>query len=252
MYLTGDGGGKFVSFCCDVRMSSSAAAADGGFDIRLRPGFTLLMVAPSTGGKTYYCYRLLMEINELAVSPVTRLGIFFKVHQPIYDRMRQDLPFPVELFNELPTEEVVRPRAEREQESGGSYCLVVDDFGAAGVNQYMVDYARVHSHHYNSPLICLVQTLFAKSPLYREFTLNMRYYVVFPNPRDKSGFLYLARQLSPSHWRAVVGIFEAITSVPFNPMWIDMTQECPPELRYRSHMLRSDIPRGVQVWVPNK
>ena len=72
--------------------------------------------------------------------------------------------------------------------------------------------------------------------------MNTHYLVLFKNPRDKSQVNYLARQIEPrSHnWRAFIELYENATKRPHGYLFIDLTQECPDEDRYRTNILPSD------------
>ena len=68
----------------------------------------------------------------------------------------------------------------------------------------------------------------------RNVDLNTEYVVLFRNPRDKSQFGHLARQLEPKHSKALVDA----TSRPYSLILVDLKPYTPEALRYRSNSLQ--------------
>ena len=70
----------------------------------------------------------------------------------------------------------------------------------------------------------------------RNVHLNTEYVVSFRNPRDKSKFAHLARQLEPKRSKAFVDA----TSRPYLQLLVDLKPHTPDALRYRSNSLQLD------------
>ena len=67
-------------------------------------------------------------------------------------------------------------------------------------------------------------------------SLNTHYYVIFKNPRDKTQFQSIARQIRARNVKPLTDIFEAATEKPFSYLFLDLTQECPDSFRFRSNL----------------
>jgi len=67
--------------------------------------------------------------------------------------------------------------------------------------------------------------------------------VILKNPRDKSQIEFLARQVFPRHPKTLVKIFEAATEKPHSYLFLDLTQECPDNYRFRSNLF--DKPMNI-------
>ena len=50
-----------------------------------------------------------------------------------------------------------------------------------------------------------------------------------------------ARQIRPRKWKTLIEIFLHATSEPYHYLFLDFTQECPEELRFRSNILGTPI-----------
>ena len=75
----------------------------------------------------------------------------------------------------------------------------------------------------------------------RNVHLNTEYVVLFCNPRDKSQFGHLARQLEPKHSKALVDAYVDATSRPCSHLLVDLKPHTPDALRYRSNSLQLNL-----------
>ena len=64
-------------------------------------------------------------------------------------------------------------------------------------------------HHQNLSVILILQSLYCQGKVMRNVDLNTEYVLLFHNPRDKSQFGHLARQLEPKHPKALVDAYVA-------------------------------------------
>ena len=74
----------------------------------------------------------------------------------------------------------------------------------------------------------------------RNVHLNTEYVVLFSNPRDKSQFGHLARQLKPKHSKTLVDAYMDETSRPYSHHLVNLKPHTPDALRYRSDSLQLD------------
>ena len=92
------------------------------------------------------------------------------------------------------------------------------------------------AHHKPCFIIFIMQNLFPPGREARTRSLNTHYLVIFKNPRDKSQVEFLARQVLPRNPKVLIQIFETATEKPHSYLFLDLTQECPERLRFRSHL----------------
>ena len=83
------------------------------------------------------------------------------------------------------------------------------------------------------------QRMFDNNKSFMQISRNSDYFVVFKNPRDASEIGRLAQQLTPGK-RSLLGIYEEATGDPFSYLFIDLTQECSPAVKYTSHLFNEN------------
>ena len=74
----------------------------------------------------------------------------------------------------------------------------------------------------------------------RNALINKECMVLFNNPRDKSQFGHLTRQLKPKHSKARVDAYVDATSRPYSHLLVDLKPHTPDALCYRSNSLHMD------------
>ena len=103
------------------------------------------------------------------------------------------------------------------------------------------------AHHKPCFVIFIMQNLFPPGREARTRSLNTHYFVIFKNPRDKSQIEFLARQIVPRNPKALIEVFEVATEKPHSYLFLDLTQECPDQFRFRSNLF--DRPMLIyNVW----
>lgn len=118
-----------------------------------------------------------------------------------------------------------------------SILIVIDDLMMENYGERICSLFVHGSHHRGFSLIYIVQNLFASSRYMRTISLNASYLVIFNSPRARSQFKFLARQLLPEHPSSLYNVYkEATEERPFSYFFIDMTQKCPPLLRFRTNI----------------
>ena len=91
----------------------------------------------------------------------------------------------------------------------------------------------VYGRHLGLSLAFLSQKMFVNNEFFRQISQNSDYFIVFKNPRNFSEIRTLASQLTPSTME-LINIFKKATLLPYSYLFINLTQECPPEVKYLS------------------
>ena len=199
-------------------------------DIRLFCNRTLCVAGPSHSGKTTFVLQLLDHRQEVFDCPINRVIWCYGIYQP-------------ELNAALLQRGFIAHSKIIPQDDIQSYDLVVlDDLIHESRNSDEVTsmFTRA-AHHKPCFIIFITQNLFPPGKESRTRSLNTHYYVIFKNPRDKSQIDYLARQILPQQRKALIQIFEAATAEPHSYLFLDLTQECPEKLRFRSNLFDTPI-----------
>ena len=97
------------------------------------------------------------------------------------------------------------------------------------------------AHHKPCFIIFIMQNLFPPGKEARTRSLNTHYYAIFKNPRDQSQIQAFARQVLPQRSKTLIEIFKHATRQPYRYLFLDFTQQCPQEYRYRSNILSHHI-----------
>lgn len=63
---------------------------------------------------------------------------------------------------------------------------------------------------------------------------------MFKNPRDKTQFQHLARQVYPENSKSLVDVYNHCTNQAHGYLIVDLTQEIPNALRFRSNIFNTD------------
>ena len=114
-------------------------------------------------------------------------------------------------------------------ELSGHKAMVFDDMMMQCASRELIAQAFTQ----NLSVILILQNIYCQGKVMRNVHLNTEHMVFFRNPRDRSQFGHLARQLEPKHSKALVDA----TSRPYVHRLVDMKPHTPDALRYRSNSL---------------
>lgn len=194
-------------------------------DFRLHCDRTLVIAGPSQSGKTSFVLQLLDRRDEIFKCNINRILWCYGVYQPKLNTLLQSKGFI--LHSNIVDVSDIQP-----------YDIVVlDDLIHESKNSSDVTamFTRA-AHHKPCFIIFIMQNLFPPGKEARTRSLNTHYYVILKNPRDKSQIEFLARQILPRQPKTLVDIFEAATEKPHSYLFLDLTQECPEQYRFRSNL----------------
>lgn len=200
----------------------------------------LLIAGTSGAGKTSFTAELIRK-KDTAFAPVPERIIYCT-------RFKKSIPESilnlVEFHQGLPDAELL------ENGSLERVLIVIDDLQEEIFNSPQIVIAFQTSRHLNMGIIILVQNLFPKGRKVnsRDITLNCNYLCNFFSPRDTSSLLPLGRQLKPSNPTFLSQIFTNFTNSAYKYVLIDLTQDTPEFLRYRTNIFS---PKG-EIFVTEK
>ena len=199
-------------------------------DLRFECNKTLAIVGPSHCGKTFFTLRFLDKRHELFKQPINRVVWCYGIHQPPLIQQLRERNF---VINDgiLPVDEIQ-----------ANDIIVLDDLLNQSTNSKDVtDMFTRAAHHKPCFIIFIMQNLFPPGKEARTRSLNTHYYVIFKNPRDQSQFNTFARQVMPKKSQALINVFAKATSEPYRYLFLDFTQQCPDDFRFRANILSNHI-----------
>ena len=196
------------------------------FDVRLKENFKLFISGPSRCGKTFFVADLLQNIQTFAKQPPSQVIYIYKVWQSKFDEMKS----VVHIF--IQDEKNIIDKI-KEYATGAPVLVVFDDMINSSSLSDLASLFTVDARHMNMSLVFLTQRMFVNDEYFRQISQNCDYFIVFKNPRNSSEIRTLAQQITPGSLHLINMYIEA-TKDPFSYLFINLTQECPPEVKYLS------------------
>ena len=191
-------------------------------DLRLNCPFTMLIVGPTSSGKTIFTKNLLENKTLMLKNAPSRIVWCYSVWQPLYENLSEFIEF----YEGLPDIELIKQ---------GNFILVVDDLMTeVSNNEKLSQIFTKYSHHYNISCIYLLQNLFPKGPQARTISLNAHYIVLMKNNRDRAQIRHLASQVYPGNTKFLIEAFKDATQLPFSYLLLDFKNDISETIRIRT------------------
>ena len=199
-------------------------------DFRLLNDRVMTVAGPSQSGKTEFVLKLLDRRGELFHNKMDKILWCYGISDMnLLNKLRGK---GYNTLHGLPKEENIEPH---------SICILDDLLSESESSRDVTNMCTRAAHHKPCFIIFISQNLFPGGKEARTRSLNTHYYVIFKNPRDKLQFETLARQISPLHSRTLISIYEDATRNPHGYLFIDFTQQCPDDIRYRTNIFNLPV-----------
>jgi len=211
------------------------------FDIRLKENFKLFIAGPSRCGKTFFVSDLIENIETFSKQPPSTIVYVYKVWQTKFDEMRSI----VHMF--IPDNENIVNQL-KDLAIGQPIFVIFDDLLNSTSLADISNLFTVDGRHMNMSMAFITQRMFVNNEHFRQISQNCDYFCVFKNPRNSSEIRTLAQQLTPGSLD-LVDVYTEATKDPFTYLFINLTQECPPKVKYLSRLF--DWDHSCKVWVIN-
>ena len=117
--------------------------------------------------------------------------------------------------------------------------IVFDDMLNSPNLKAIAQLFTVHGRHMNLCLAFLTQRLFNNNEHFRQISQNSDYICIFKNPRNSMDVRNMAMQITPKTLD-LLHMYTQATKTPYSYIFIDLTQECVPQLRYRSELFNEE------------
>ena len=200
-----------------------------------------MLVGPSGSGKTYRVADILRARRDIIKNGENIHNVVFcyAAWQNVYTELQEE-GVVTKWVNKLPTNEEFIELVRDAKDHGGSI-VVIDDF-MSDINKHLVEIVTVTARHYNACTFILFQSLFPANPLARQISLNVKYIHIHKNPRENAQVQYLARQLNPGDYKWIIAAYHDATKKPYSCFLIDLMQESPECMRFRTNILPKEFP----------
>lgn len=192
--------------------------------------FTMLVSGPSSSGKSTFVKNLLENL-DCFVNAKIRKVIWCHAEKNAIPKLK-NRSFTIEYVLGVPDEFI--------NHGNEPMLIVLDDLMLEAFNAKISALFTRGSHHKNISVILITQNLFHQGKNSRDISLNAKYIVVFKNPRDKTQFHHLARQIYPENSKELLRVYKEATKTPFSYLLIDLTQGIKESLRFRSNVFEKN------------
>lgn len=204
------------------------------FDIRLKENFKLYISGPSASGKTTFVGHLLEHVSNFAKRPPNKVIYYYVRYQAKFDEMlKKGLVDKFVLHNSDILDQL-------DQELG-PVLAIFDDMILSPHLAQVAELYTVIARHSNISLIFLTQKLFSNNEHFRQISQNSDYFCLFKNPRNSSEVRALSQQMTPGS-NELFYIYNKATADPYSYLFINLTQECIPQIKYLSHLFKESEP----------
>lgn len=154
---------------------------------------SIMVVGPSSCGKTVFVERLLAERRCLFDPPFNPVVYCYGADQPVtFAKMRKEQG--IHFYEGIPDAALLDKWFKKTK--GG--LLVLDDLmKQSSEDERVLRLFTIDSHHRGITVIYITQDMFPKGKYAKTISRNAHYIVAFKNPRDKLGVRNLAQQAFP-------------------------------------------------------
>jgi len=200
--------------------------------------FTGLMVGVTGSGKTWFAVQFIINSVLIMIPAPEEIVYYYSIYQSIFDMLARE--HGVKFRKGCP---------EIADFDGNKRTLVFIDDLMDECGKSVLDLFTKGSHHLNLSVWFMVQNFFHKSKEMRTITLNAQYILLFKNPRDKRQIRVLAGQVCDTDSKALLAAYAKATAKPYGALLIDLKQETPDLLRFRSGVLPG---QDLQLYLSKK
>jgi hypothetical protein len=200
--------------------------------------FTAIVAGPTGSGKTELVKNILLNVCQMIVPTPDHIVWYYDEWQPSLAAALQHIG--IEWRKGAPS-------IGDFPEAGEKTTLAIVDDQMKEADKSVSDIFTKGSHHRNVSILFLVQNFFDKKQ--RTVSLNAHYIIFFKNPRSKSQFSYLAREMYPNEWKFLVDAYIDATSKPHGYLLLDLKQTTNEFMRCLSGILPSET---MSIYVSKK
>ena len=194
---------------------------------------SILVVGPSSCGKTHFTKRLLMENLKLFERKPKTIVYCASMYQDCFEEMFQA---GIQFHQGIPSEEELDEWFPK-----GQGILILDDLMNEGSgDKRVLDLFTRNSHHRDITVLYLCQDMFPVGKYAKTISRNAHYIVAFKNPRDQLGVRNVLLQAFPSTWQAALQVFQHVTKKPYQYLLLDLHPASNDEERLVSRILKDE------------
>ena len=208
------------------------------FDPRLQGPFTMLIVGPSSSGKSQLVLQLIDNIDSLITPKVKKITYCYSQWQNVFENYQTRVTFHEGMIGK---DDITGKQNHS--------LLIIDDLTDEEHSASIKDLFIKDSHHTNTSVIFISQNLFLPNKDYRTISINSHYVVLFKNPREMNQIQVLGRQCFPENPTFLSKVYASETTKPHSYIVLDFKQKTPDKIRVRNSITS---PMKTGVFIPHK
>ena len=212
------------------------------YNLRIRDGSKFFLFGPSNCGKTFYVVDFLLNIENFTENYPRSIIFVYTIWQKKYDEIMSLVDYFIEDSDQL--ENQINERCK-----GQPTLIIFDDMIGSDRLKFVAKFFTVNGRHLSITMMFLSQRLFINNEYFRQISQNCDYFIIFRNPRNQRDILELAKQITPGSLE-LLDIYKSATEKPWSYLCINLTQQCPQEIKYTSHHF--DYDHKMIAYVLNK
>ena len=197
---------------------------------------SIMVVGPSSCGKTVFVERLLKERKCLFNPPYDPVVYCYGVNQPnTFAGMKKEQG--IHFYAGIPDTKLLDTWYKKTK--GG--LLILDDLMREGSDDNRVlDLFTIDSHHKGITVIYMTQDMFPKGKNAKTISRNAHYIIAFKNPRDQLGVRILAQQTFPQDFKEVLNVYRDATERPYGYLMFDLHPNSSDRERLKTNLLKHE------------
>ena len=193
----------------------------------------LSVCGPSQSGKTVFTVDLLKNADTLFTEAPSHILYCFQEHQEIFEELESEVPH-ITFKKGIPTETDLYELSA----SGRHTILCLDDLmSQTHSNSFIEHVFCILSHHLRISIILINQNAYYQGKNSRTISLQVHYFILFPNNRDRTQIKTLARQISPGEVPAFMEIYNDCVSKPFSYLIVDTAPNSDQKYKFRTNII---------------
>ena len=191
------------------------------------------VMGSSQSGKSYFTAKLLKYSEHFFTIPPTHIFYCFQQEQDLFEELERALKNKITFNKGLPTEDQLSELTANKTH----VILVLDDLMMESQSSKFIEKIFcVYSHHKMLTVLTLQQNIFYQGKSSRTISLQLHYFVLFQNNRDKSQIMTLAKQIAPGKTSAFLEIYNDCMSKPYSYLIIDIAPNSNQQYKFRTNI----------------
>ena len=202
------------------------------YDGRLPEVFRMVISGSSSTGKSHYIEELLQNHHGLLHKDFDKIIYLRGVETEKDKKLIKNFGDKIEIIDGIPKEETLTTLCDNNGKE--NYVLVIEDLDDEVSKSALISkFFTAYSHHLHCSVIYTTQNFFKNGVERLSIIRNATHLVLFNINLDETVIRLIAQKIHPKNPKAVIDLYEEITSEPYQHLAI--FTNCEKELKFRSN-----------------